>query len=269
MILFYAYGSGLGHLNRILSYIKVRALEFSSCIIMTNSTYKTFLPKEIKTMYYPDSFFKNQILFFETLLQIIKQFNVRELVVDVFPSGFYGELHNLDVIKIKKTILARILKPFYFDKYASPQYDDLVVLEKGIMLEHYNFSKTVSVPIKEGFIFSKQEINLQIPFFFILHSGPEEEVIQLYRLAQLYRKNSEHIYIQTFSKMQKLKDENVTFIFSERPIFSLLHASTKIFTACGFNTFYATQNYRQKQFFLPFKRTFDDQFKRKKYNSIA
>lgn len=93
-------------------------------------------------------------------------------------------------------------------------------------------------------------------------------MIQLYKLAQLYQKNNEHIYIQTYSKMIEFDAEDVTFIFSEKPMLSLLKGSSKIFTTCGFNTFFATQDYHQKQHFLPFKRRFNDQFKRKKYNQL-
>ncbi|PKV52988.1 hypothetical protein ATE84_5121 [Aquimarina sp. MAR_2010_214] len=268
MILFYAYGSGLGHLNRILSYIRVREIELSSCIILTNSRHKGFLPQEIKMMYYPDSFFKNHELFFSTLIQSIEKYAVYEFVVDVFPCGFYGELSNLDRIKIKKTIVTRILKTSYFREHSSPRYDDLIILEKGIVLDYYRYSKALYLSINEGFIYSKEKLSLKKPFFFIIHSEPKEEVIQLYKLAQLYQKNDEHIYIQTFSEMITFDVEDVTLIFSERPIRSLLEGSTKIFTACGFNTFFATQDYRQKQHFLPFKRRFDDQFKRKKCNQL-
>ncbi|WP_282080527.1 hypothetical protein [Aquimarina algiphila] len=268
MILFYVYGSGLGHLNRILSYIKIRKIELSSCIILTNSQHKKFLPQEIKMMCYPDSFFKDHELFFSTLIRCIEKYAIYELVVDVFPCGFYGELSILDRVNVKKTIVTRILKTSYFDKYSSPHYDDLILLEKGIELDYYKYSNLIYLSIQEGFEYSKQKLPLKEPFFFIIHSEPKEEVIQLYKLAQLYQKNNEHIYIQTFSKITEFDEEDVTLIFSKKPILSLLERSAKIFTACGFNTFFATQDYRQKQHFLPFKRRFDDQFKRKKYNPL-
>lgn len=70
----------------------------------------------------------------------------------------------------KKTILPRILKTSYFDEHISPHYDDLIILEKGIVLDHYNYSRIVRLFIHEGFIYSKQKLSLKEPFFFIIHS---------------------------------------------------------------------------------------------------
>ncbi|WP_103863410.1 hypothetical protein [Aquimarina sp. I32.4] len=269
MKLFYVYGSGLGHLNRILSYIRIKKIKLSSCIILTNSKHKNYLPQEITVQYYPDPFFKDHALFSETLTRCIDNNNVDELVVDVFPCGFYGELTILSKVSVKKTLLTRILKTSYFDEYTSPWYDELVVLEKGIELDYYNYKEKIHLSIIDGFVYHTIDTYpVKAPFFLIIHSEPEEEVIQLYKLAKLYQKNKEHIYIQTYCNTIKFVEENVTVILAKDPILQLLEQSTKIFTACGFNTFFATQKYRNKQYFLPFKRRFDDQFKRKNKNEL-
>lgn len=264
MHLFYAYGSGLGHLNRILSFIKVEKLAFSKCIVLTNSKHTHFLPGEIQWIHYADSVFKNHELFAKTFLQIIEAYAVTSLVVDVFPCGFYGELKNINVVAVPKTLLGRILNPLYFEQYGSPKYDELIVFEKGVLLENYNYSSVRHFTIHNTFQFSDESISLQKPFFFIIHSEPETEVIQLFKWAKLYQKNKEHIYIQTHCDLVNFHDKEVTVIHNKLPLQTLLEHSEKIFTACGFNLFHATEPYRTKHYSMPFKRRYDNQFMRKR-----
>ncbi|WP_282132546.1 hypothetical protein [Cellulophaga baltica] len=268
MILFYAYGSGLGHINRIQSYIQDKNIPFSSCIILTNTKHKNFISPAIKTIYQQDSFFKDSLLFRDTLHQLIETYLIKELVVDVFPSGFYGELQYFDDVSLKKTLLARILKAAYFKKQGTPRYDELLVLEKGIDLKHYNYKKVSYAQVQTDLRHSKKEIQIKAPFFYIIHSEPAEEVHQLYKIAKMHQKNGEHIYIQTFCALDDLtNEEGVTVLQNTPPLLSLLEEADKLFTACGFNLFYATEQYRAKQYFMPFKRRYDDQFQRKLLNT--
>lgn len=133
MILFYVYGNGLGHLNRILSYIKHNNIPFQECIIVTNSNYIDYLPKAIEVIQKAITFFKNKEDALPWLKkQIIERKIITELIVDVYPCGFYGELTLLNTLNIKKTLLARLLKPHYFKKIQLSQYMiNLLLLRKA------------------------------------------------------------------------------------------------------------------------------------------
>ncbi len=264
MKLFYVYGSGFGHLNRIISYIHNKKYIYSECVILTNSRHTSFLPKEIVIVHRVDSFFKNHTKFQIEFSHLIEANQINELIVDVFPCGFYGELHILQAIKIKKTLLSRILNQSYFNQYRSPCFDELVVFEDGIELYNYQFGKQTKMTFNLKTRYITREIKLKKPFFYIIHSEPDEEVIQLYKFAKLYQKNNEHIYIQTLNKINGLEHiDNITLIPTKKPLLSLLKESQKIFTACGFNIMIETSKFREKQYLFPFKRRYDDQFKRK------
>jgi len=264
MKLFYVYGSGFGHLNRVISYIDNKKYVNSECIILTNSKHINLLPKEIVLIHCDDSFFKNHAEFYIELINLIKVYQINEFIVDVFPCGFYGELRRLQSVKIKKTLLTRILNQSYFNQYCSLYFDELIVFENGVELHNYQFKKQTNITFNLKTRYERNELKLKKPFFYIIHSEPIEEVVQLYKLANLHKKNNEHIYIQTLIKTDIIENiENVTLIISKKPILSLLEESQKIFTACGFNIMMETYKYRKKQYFLPFKRRYDDQFKRK------
>ena len=264
MHLFYAYGSGLGHLNRVWSYCKIQKLELSTCIVLTNSKHNHFLPPAIKVIQHSSAVFQDHALFGKILAQIIEEHGVTALIVDVFPCGFYGELQNIDQLSLPKTLLARILNHSYFEQFTSPNYDDLVVFEKGVVHENYTYTNTNYLAIQDAFQFSDASITLQKPFFCIIHSEPEAEVMQLYKLAKLHQKKGEHMYIQTYSNGLTFNDKEVTVILNTPPLLTLLENSEKLFTACGYNLFHATEQYRAKQIFMPFKRRYDDQFLRKR-----
>ena len=122
----------------------------------------------------------------------------------------------------------------------------------------------VNLPLDVHYNTKKQK--LTSPFFLIMHSGPAIEVKKLYTLAKTYRINNEHIYIQTYSDLSGHinGEDNLTVIYREKPYLELLKNALKIFTGVGYNTFWSTQKYRNKQIMMPFMRGYDDQFMRKR-----
>jgi len=270
MKLFYVNGGGLGHLNRFLSYIYYKEYNYEECVVITNSRYINYLPKAIKILQYERAIFKDSEAFFTILTQLLDTYSIEEFVVDVFPAGLYGELYNIDVLAVKKTLLARIIKPTYFFRNKIiPKYDTIFQFEEGVSLESYNYDNVVPIKIEKRLFTcsNTQAYRLQTssPFFLIMHSAPEKELLNLYSMALTHREKNEHIYIQTFctSLKSKINDEHVTVIENEKPILELIEKSDKIFTGCGFNTFWSLEKYRDKHFILPFHRLYDDQKKRK------
>ncbi|MDF4202906.1 hypothetical protein PXD56_08065 [Maribacter sp. SA7] len=265
MYLFYVYGAGFGHINRVLNFIYTQEIPLEDCVLVTNSVFHDQVPKNIKTLYKEDAFFKDQVHFNRFLLNCIKEHKINTLVVDVFPAGFYGELEKSfsDLHFVKTVLLGRILNKAYFEKYTCPDYDIIYTLENGITLINYRYKKVISfsLQIKPREILN--ELALEKPYFLVMHSSPLEEVLLLYKQALLYR-TDEHIYICSFSEIPThLIRENTSSSKGTRIEDEVLENATKIFTGCGFNSIIETKSYRDKQHILPFKRRYDDQFLRK------
>lgn len=266
MKLIYAYGSGLGHLNRVLTFISYQKIPLQGCLLITNSKHLSYLPKELKVKALPDAFFSG-FEFSSYLKILIDEFSINELIVDVFPAGFYGELTNIAEFNIKTTLLARILKPNYFQLYSSPIFDTVFLMENGIVIENYQYKELTSLEIEDYSGYSSVDLDLtKESFFLIIHSSSSEEVFTLYKYARLIDRNKQ-IYIQTYSTDFKIEDENCQIIYNELPILSLIENCDKLFTAGGFNIIKITRNYRSKQYIIPFWRRYDDQFLRKKIST--
>ena len=265
MYLFYVYGAGFGHLNRILNFIYTQKIPLKNCVLLTNSIYHDQVPKDIKTLYKEDAFFKDQDPFNLFLQNCIKEYKIDTLVVDVFPAGFYGELEKsiTDITTIQTILLARILSKDYFEKYGSPVYDIVYSLENGITLANYQYKKVIPFTLQLKPRESSQEVAFKKPYFLVMHSSPIDEVLLLYKQALLYR-TDEHIYIYSFCVIDKaLILENTSSISGNRIDGHILDNASKIFSGCGFNSTLETEKYREKQHILPFKRKYDDQFLRK------
>ncbi len=265
-ILIYAFGMGLGHLNRIICYLDQHDIDPKHCTIVTNSRYLDYLPIEMHIQKFSVGFFADSALFFSKFKQLVETLDIQELLIDVYPSGFYGELSNLNTFKIKKTLLARVLKHNYFRKNPlGPLYNNVVVVEKGVVTSNYQYQTLAYCKLDLVTGYSLKKLVPKYPFFLILHSGPPIEVVKLYKKALGQRKHNEHIYIQTFCRLENLENlPFVTIIFRDLPVKVLLDECQILFTGCGFNTFWTTESYREKQQIIPFVRGFDDQFRRKR-----
>ena len=265
MYLFYVYGSGLGHLNRINNFIYTKKITEEACVIITNSSFSNYIPKTSIVIFKEDSFFKDKINFNLFISACITKYNISTLVVDVFPAGFYGEFENgFNDFNVTTILLARILKENYFQTYFSPNYNLIYLLEEGIIQKKYTANKTAFLHLETKPVEFKQLSNpLNKPFFLIIHSSPEEEVILLYKQALLYR-TDEHICIYSYSSMSSSQLHEKTIVMEKQKVQKeILDAADKIFTGCGFNSILETKNYRKKQHIIPFNRKYDDQFKRK------
>ncbi|OWW25826.1 hypothetical protein B4Q04_09540 [Zobellia sp. OII3] len=265
MYLFYVYGAGFGHINRVLNFIYTQEIPLRKCVLLTNSVFNDQVPKAIQTLHKEDGFFKDQVNFTLFLLDCIKSYKINTLVVDVFPAGFYGELEKSIPLlnSIQTILLARILNEGYFEKYSCPVYEIVYTLENGIALADYRYKEvipfTLQIRPREG----SEALKLKRPFFLVMHSSPLEEVLLLYKQALLYR-TDEYIYIHSFAEIPKDRmGENTSSINGVGIDEKTLENAAKIFTGCGFNTILETKKYRKKQHILPFKRRYDNQFKRK------
>lgn len=263
MILIYAYGSGLGHLKRVASFLKRQNYTPEHCILLTNSKFSEFWESGW-TVVQKESLFFSSAEFLSFIRKLISENNVHTFIVDVFPIGFYGELSSsLSHFRGKRILLSRILSNSYFDKNPDlPDFDEIYIMEKGACLPRLRSRKILCLDHQEN-LSEGIPIPVEIPYFLIIHSQPLTEVLHLYKLAKMYRTHQK-IMILTATDIPK---ENISsedlVLYHQKPSQSLLDSAEKIFSGAGFNTFHMLVHYHKKWICNPFPRTFDDQFLRK------
>ena len=263
MILIYAYGSGLGHLKRVTSFLKRQNYAPENCILLTNSVFSEFWESGWKVVEKEDLFFSSAE-FLPFVENLITENYINTFIIDVFPTGFYGELSSvLNHFQGEKILLSRILSSYYFEKNPKiPDFDEIFVMEKGVDLSQLRSGKVLYLHYQENI---SEEISIQIetPYFLIIHSQPLSEVLHLYRLAKMYRSNQKIVILTAIA----IPEENISsedlVLYQQKPSQSLLSNAEKIFSAAGFNTFQLLIPYHKKWICTPFPRTFDDQFLRK------
>ncbi len=263
MILIYAYGSGLGHLKRVISFLKRQKYNPENCILLTNSKFSDFWELGWNIMQKEDLFFSSEE-FLSFIENVISENNVHTFMVDVFPTGFYGELStSLIHFQGEKILLSRILSNCYFEKNPNILYfDQIFVMEEGVNLSQLHYGRIRYLDYQEN-ISEEISITIEPSYFLIIHSQPLSEVLHLYRLAKMYRTNQKVVILTaTVISQENIKPKDLV-LYQQKPSQSLLDKAEKIFSGAGFNTFHMLIPYHKKWICNPFPRTFDDQFLRK------
>lgn len=263
MILIYAYGSGLGHLKRVASFLKRQNYASKNYILLTNSVFSEFWKLGWNVVQKEDLFFSSAE-FLPFVENLVSENNIHTFIVDVFPAGFYGELYSfLSHFQGRKILLSRILSDSYFEKNRNiPDFDEIFVMEKGVDLSQLRFGKIQYLNYQEN-ISEGISMTIEMSYFIIIHSQPLSEVFHLYRLAKMYRTNQKVVILTATAIPQENISSEDLVLFQQKPSQSLLDNAEKIFSGAGFNTFHMLIPYRKKWICNPFPRTFDDQFLRK------
>jgi hypothetical protein len=263
VILIYAYGSGLGHLKRVTSFLKRQNYASENCILLTNSVFSEFWKSGWNLVQKEDLFFSSAE-FLPFVENLISENNIQTFIIDVFPTGFYGELSSLlSHFQGEKILLSRILSKSYFDKNPNiPDFDEISVMEKGVDISQLRSGKILYPDYQEN-LSDGISITIETPYFLIIHSQPLSEVLHLYRLAKMYRTNQKVVILTATAIPQENISSEDLVLFQQKASQSLLSNAEKIFSGAGFNTFHMLVPYLKKWICNPFPRTFDDQFLRK------
>jgi hypothetical protein len=291
--LFYAQGSGLGHLQRCTHLAQTLQISQRELILASSSSYTEMVAKKnnITPLQIPTNFQYDLIAYQKWLLAQIQYHQIEQIFIDVFPCGIIGEWNNFENIAHKNNLnltfhyLGRRLKWATYQPIArnAPQLETAYIFEE-LEPAHHHFITTHSNLYIDLTTTSKTTLanNPTQNYWLIIHSEPWEElqilidyalekyVIQeaktnLVILTQIDKQTVEKYLQSQFTAMQL---PNITILKTlETEI--LLHEAEKIFSACGFNLMQQTQQYAHKHEFIPFERRFDDQFwrakQRKKY----
>ncbi len=272
-ILYYAPGSGLGHITRAQAVVFSLAIDFRQVILVCSIDYlpDNLLFKEIVVL--PKEMRKNPKALQDFLQEIIIQKQIKELFVDTFPCGIVGELNSLSLNTVIYYI-ARILKwKFYKENYIErlPEFEKIYLLEK---IESQHLQDISQQGNLQNFILhypkiplnsTQKQILKQIKnkqFWLIVHSQPVSEVEIVINHAldiKAIEKSKAQIIV---CSLEKIIIQNVEYL-SVYPAGFLYPFAEKIFSACGFNSYFQLKEYREKHICLPFQRTYDNQFLRK------
>ena len=265
MILFYAFGGGLGHVSRSMAIAD--QLGFENYKILTAGGLAETVVPEDKLILIDQSLKDNIAELKSNLKNILESNTVNEIFIDSFPLGILGELREFIWPEAcKKTYIARLIK---WREYLAERSNIVPVFDRVIQIE--SLSNDHQAFLQENYKVEHLEIKKEAisqckltdaEHAVICHTGSDEELLELCSFAQ---------EIISFKKLKTLKlflisphqpkgmPDQITWCSTSMARKYFGYAKF-IFSACGFNMMNECEIYREKHYFLPFKRKFDDQF---------
>lgn len=279
MNLYYAMGGGLGHLTRARAFLENYDLENES-LILTSSPFSNDkrVIGNFPVINVEKSFENDRAGFQKYLQYIVADFKIKRLFVDSFPFGIINEFVDFQFPEnVEINYIARHLK---WKNYANFTINKLPTFHQTYILEpldtkHQEFINRFSKQqTKIELNYSHPTLNAEdkkiikdiskkFPFWLIIHSGSNEEISELINFAEEMREieNTKVNLILISPEAVSFQKSNL-FHFNFYPASVLFEPAERIFTACGFNAVEQTKFFRNKHFFIPFERRFDDQFER-------
>ena len=186
------------------------------------------------------------------------------------------ELNGLEV-----EYIARILKINNYQKRIKGNFPKFTKiwqvekLEKAQMewLENIAISNNISIEHLElKYPVSKVDSSIVLPnnCWLIVHSGSEEELLDLYEyardIANLENTRPNYVVIGQITRPSFLP-KNIEY-YSIYPVTSLLEKATRVISGAGFNIIKQMKNNRNKHIVIPFERALDNQSLRLELNFI-
>ena len=285
MRLYYANGSGLGHLTRTLAVIHTLQLNQEPVLLFTASHHaeQIPLPKNVELVKIPEHFSQNIGAYQNWLCEQIEYNQVSEVYLDAFPCGIIGEWNNFpDYLKVDFYYVGRILNWQNYEQVGinrPPNFKAAYMLEnvdpkhKRFVQIHAQELLTLDLqypsPIlnqKEKLIIDTLYSTVEKPIWLIVHSEPQEEVKQLcayaIEISQIEGVDPFFVIVSQTKPFNSITN-NILWLnlYPAYPLFANAH---RIFSACGFNMMQQTEVFKDKHMFLPFKRRYDNQFLRAK-----
>lgn len=282
MNLYYAMGGGLGHLTRAVAFLRGLVIENDS-IILSSSPFLTDkrVVGNIRTILVEKSLEIDRSEYQKYLHNLFAELKPQKIFIDSFPLGIIGEFAGFEFDKsIEINYLARHLR---WKNYSALIGAELVRFDKTFLLEnleneHLNFVETVSQQIiafdltypapdlsPKDFEIYQSILDTKLPFWLIVHSGEESEISELVAFAaemcEFEAVETNLILISPTEFSTTIKN---FFQFDIYPASVLFQKAERIFSAAGFNVMKQTEPFKDKHFFIPFERRFDNQFWRAK-----
>jgi hypothetical protein len=275
MNLYYAVGGGMGHLTRTAAFFYSFNLNANDFIIIVSSTYAEKILTHKNYIVVPEGMLKNGPQLQQWLSQITAQYDIKNIYIDTFPAGLYGEWNHFPASgKYKFFLISRLLNwKKYIDLMISPPHFETTYIFESLDHEQHFAYKGLSLNIRlETLKYPPAQIPSEFsnfvktttnPIWLIVHSETQEEVLTLYNQARdvSYAESIKPVFaIVSPCAIMPVQEDTISFNFY--PAHPCFEKVDKIFTACGFNAMQQTANIRHKHVYIPLERRFDDQFLR-------
>ncbi|WP_428243603.1 hypothetical protein [Gynuella sp.] len=277
MTFIYALGGGLGHYTRARALINTLNICGPVTLVVTQPTCGSLagFGPELQVLSPPKAMAMNPALLRQWLMQSLKQQLCRQIVVDAFPAGLFGELCDFPFPEgVELLHVARLLRWSKYQKVLQgrlPAYHCTYVVEALTAVHHQALAGcsqtmlelTLQDPLPGPTMAIDRRDNTETPLWLIVHSGPEDEILALLALAGSMAEEEglqpKRLLLSPVRPAQLPSDIDHIHAWPAQPWFEL---ADRIFTACGFNSMRQLLPYRHKHVFMPMERRFDDQFLR-------
>ncbi len=279
MILYYAFGGGLGHLTRARAVAHTLQLE-PPLLLLTASPWASdpTIRGPFELLQPPPALERNVAAFRRWLQLQIARFQPQHIYLDAFPAGIQGEWCEL-ALDVPVTYLARRLRwPSYRPllRGQPPTYTQTWLLEP-LETAHRQFIadySTVVNPLQlhdppalapAHLLARCQAIQRSgQAVWLIVHTGSAAEVQALLEYAKALatlEQADPQLVLMTPPTVPSPRWPGLEHwqVYPAWPLFS--HAN-RIISAAGFNCMRQLAAYRQRHHCLPFDRRFDDQYAR-------
>ena len=280
MILYYAFGGGLGHLTRARAFFHTRGIR-DRAVILTASHFATDprIVGDAGIITVPADLAEDIPRYRQWLCETIDRVCPDEIYIDSFPAGILGEFCDFPFPEHTALYhLARLLRWSEYSRTirgAPPSFRLTYELEP-LANEHQQFLRDHSAKItplalrnptsnreSEAGEITEQLACVGNPVWVIVHSGPDEEIAELIAYADemsgLEKIEPAFILVAPARPMEMPSHiKHLDFY----PASALFPFADRIITACGFNVMRETEEFKEKHRFLPLARRYDDQFLR-------
>jgi hypothetical protein len=280
MILYYAMGSGLGHLTRARAVLHTLAIR-APVTLVTASPWRhdTRITGLARVMPVPAALLGDLPAYRHWLREAVEQVRPEAVYLDAFPAGLLGEWCDMPLLAhIPVYHVARLLRwPVYHERLRGvpPCLTATYVLEP-LAAAHEAFLRQQSrrllpLELHDPPVALSPTLSPVLsclsrstrPIWLIIHAGSATEILELVTYArdtsQLEGAQPRLVLLAP----QRPPSLPSSVIYSNPyPATPLLPLAERIITACGFNVMRQTAGYREQHRFVPFPRHLDDQFLR-------
>ncbi len=283
MILVYAQGGGLGHLNRARAFLETQKLLDTHWCLMTASPWAHFVfPEHLDKIIHVPANYAQQVADYQGWLKgQIHGLEIREVIIDTFPCGLLGEWNldqNFPGKKLSYTYLARALKwNAYQELITHPPYFRLSYRLENLCTDQEDFigansleQKNLPLELAQAYLSKDDETKLRElarasdELWLIVHSGPKEEVLTLldYALDCARMENKKPQIALICPSDLSLASDVKLIQLKIYPAHLCLSWAQRVFTGGGFNCMWEVAQYPIMHYPYPFLRRYDDQFRR-------
>ena len=275
MIFYYAMGGGLGHLTR--AFAVAHTLQLHDVLLLTNSSFAAQLPHLLPVLHPPPALEHNRRAYQDWFIDQCVQKQPQAIYVDAFPAGIQGELTSV-MYETHWIYLARYLRWQRYHQLLplNPPFYDYTWLLEPLDSQHQqwitNHSRAVAplhlhdppAQLDPSIIhFLTQLQATQQPIWMIVHAGSTAEIAELCAYAEA-KAAIEQVQPQFVlltpepvpAQLARMQYHHLS-IYPAAPAFTF---ADQIISAVGFNIARQTAPFRSLHAFLPFERTYDDQW---------